>query len=264
MSRIMLRTLAATRYVTPLREGGSLPAIIEADDQQLYVLKFRGAGQGEKALVAELLAGELARLLGLRVPELVFVDVDPVLGRNEPDYEIRELIKASAGRNLALAYLAGAVTYDPVAGPVPDAQLASLIVGFDAYVANLDRSAKNPNMLGVGAELWLIDHGAALYFHHGANDWAEQAARAFPAIRQHVLLPFASALPEALTELRARLTPEARAAIVALIPDAWLAPAPPFASPTARREAYLTFLTLRLDALPRLLEEAARARAELV
>ncbi len=260
----MLRTLNATRYVTPLREGGSLPAIIEADDRQLYVLKFRGAGQGEKALVAELLAGELARALGLRVPELVFVDVDPVLGRNEPDYEIRELIKASAGRNLALAYLAGAVTFDPVAGPLPDAQLASLIVGFDAYVSNLDRSAKNPNMLGVGADLWLIDHGAALYFHHGANDWAEQAERSFPAIRQHVLLPFASELAGVAERMRAGLAVDLLAAVVALLPDTWLAPAPPFESPAARRVAYVDYLTRRLDALPRLLEEAVRVRAELV
>jgi hypothetical protein len=260
----MLRTLRATRYVTPLREGGSLPAIIEADDRQLYVLKFRGAGQGEKALVAELLAGQLARALGLRVPELVFVEVDPVLGRNEPDYEIRELIKASAGKNLALAYLAGAVTFDPVAGPIPDPELASLIVGFDAYVSNLDRSAKNPNMLGVGGELWLIDHGAALYFHHGANDWQEHAGRAFPAVRQHVLLPFASALEGVGARMRAALTADVRSAAVRLLPDAWLSPSPPFDSPAARRAAYLTYLAARLDALPKLIEEAIRVRAELV
>jgi hypothetical protein len=260
----MLRTLRATRYVTPLREGGSLPAIVEADDHQLYVLKFRGAGQGEKALVAELLAGQLGRALGLRVPELVFMDIDPVLGRNEPDSEIRELIKASTGKNLALAYLEGAVTFDPLAGPLPDAETASLIVGFDAYVSNLDRSAKNPNMLGKDGQLWLIDHGAALYFHHGANDWQEHAARAFPAIRQHVLLPFAARLDGVVERLRAGLTADARSAAVRLLPDEWLTPAPPYDSPAARRAAYLTYLAARLDALPKLIEEAVRVRAELV
>ncbi len=259
-----LRTLAATRYVTPLREGGSLPAIIEADDQRLYVLKFHGAGQGPKALVAELLAGELARALGLNVPELVFVELSAALGRNEPDYEIRELLKASKGTNLALAYLGGSVTFDPVAGPLPDAELASRIVAFDAFVANLDRTAKNPNLLGWQGGLWLIDHGAALYFHHGASDFVEHAGRSFPTIRSHVLLPFAAELAAAEATLRARLTPQVIAAAVALLPDVWLAAAAVAGPPATRREAYAAYLTRRLETLPALLEEAAHARAQLV
>src|SRR2546425_11778148 len=183
----MLRMLTITRYVTPLREGGSLPAIVEADDDGLYVLKFRGAGQGTKSLIAELVAGELGRALGLQVPEIVFMELDPALGRNEPDYEIRSLIKASAGLNLAFDYLPGSIAYDPAVFPV-DAALAARIVWFDALVTNVDRTARNTNLLVWHRSLYLIDHGAALFFHH---DWPAALARSrapFPQVRDHVPL----------------------------------------------------------------------------
>ncbi len=176
-----LRTVIATRYVTPLREGGSLPAIVEADDDGMYVLKFRGAGQGSKALIAELVAGEIARAAGLPVPEIVFVELDSELARTEPDPEIQALIRASAGLNLALDYLPGAVTFDPVAEQ-PDAELASTVVWFDAYVTNVDRTPRNTNMLIWHRRLWLIDHGATLYFHHTWNDYHKRSrAPAEPA-----------------------------------------------------------------------------------
>src|SRR5919199_6850162 len=161
-----VRTVTATRYVTPLREGGSLPAIVEADDLGTYVLKFHGAGQGPKVLIAELVAGEIARALGLPMPEIVFVELDPVLGRSEPDFEIKELIEKSAGLNLALDYLPGSIAFDPLITPPPDSDLASAIVWFDAYITNPDRTARNTNMLIWHRKLWLIDNGSAFYFHH--------------------------------------------------------------------------------------------------
>ncbi|MBJ6760179.1 aminotransferase class I and II [Myxococcaceae bacterium JPH2] len=260
----MLRTVTATRYVTPLREGGSLPAIVEADDAGLYVVKFRGAGQGAKALIAELLSGELARALGLRIPELVFLELDPALGRNEPDGEIRELLKASAGLNLALDYLPGSLTFDPVADRAPDAALASTIVAFDAYVTNVDRTPKNPNLLTWHRDLWLIDHGASLYFHHAWEGWEERSQSRFVPIRDHVLLPWARALPEVGAVLRERLTRDVVEAAVAAIPEAWLGTEPCFDSRDAHRAAYVTWFMKRLDAAPVFLEEAARAHTQLV
>src|SRR5713226_7473697 len=189
-----MKTVKVSRYITPLREGGSLPAIVEADDRELYVLKFRGAGQGSKALIAELIAGELARAVGLRVPELVRADLDPVLGLNERDPEIRDLINASAGPNLGLAYLAGAIAFDPIAPPEIEPLLASQIVWLDALVLNVDRTARNPNLLIWNSELWLIDHGAALYFHHNWRDADARVRSPFPQIKEHVLLPLASQL----------------------------------------------------------------------
>src|SRR3954451_12873554 len=182
----MLRTVHATRYVLPLREGGSLPAIMEADDLGLYVVKFRGAGQGALALVAELIAGEIGRALGLRVPEIVLVEVDATLGRKEPDYEIRELLNRSAGLNLALDYLPGSSMFDPAAGDTADTSLASLAVWFDAFVTNVDRTARNPNLLYWHKTLYFIDHGAALYFHHNWKNMEQMVESPFPAIRQHV------------------------------------------------------------------------------
>jgi hypothetical protein len=191
-----LRTVAARRYVTPLREGGSLPAIIEADDDGLYVVKFRGAGQGSKALIAELLAGEIGRLLGLPVPEIVFVDLPAELARTEPDAEIQGLISASAGLNIGLDYLPGSVSFDPLVF-TPDSQLASAIVWFDAFVCNVDRTVRNVNMLIWHRRLWLIDHGASLYFHHAWSSRDLQAANPFALIKDHVLLKCAGALAEA-------------------------------------------------------------------
>lgn len=261
-----MRTIHATRYVTPLREGGSVPAIVEAEDSGLYVLKFRGAGQGIKALVAEIVSGELARAMGLRVPELVLLELDPVLGRAEPDEEIRDLIKASGGINLGMDYLPGSITFDPTVGPAPQAAEASAIVCFDAYVTNVDRTPKNPNMLSWHKALWLIDHGASLYFHHAWDDYLERSQSRFPAVKDHVLLPWASELPDAEKALRERLTPEVIQRVVACVPDAWLGPAvePRFATVTEHREAYASFLLKRLEAAPAFIEEAQRARAQLV
>src|SRR6266545_4805889 len=189
-----LRTVAAVRYVTPLREGGSLPAIVEADDLGTYVLKFRGAGQGVKVLVAELLAGEVGRVLGLPIPDIVFAELDPRLGQSERDPEIQALITGSAGLNLAIDYLPGSFGFERSAGPLPDPELASRIVWFDAFMTNPDRSPRNPNLLVWHRRLWLIDHGATLYFHFAAQDYAARAGNRFPEIRQHILLTYATAL----------------------------------------------------------------------
>ena len=254
-----LRTISATRYVTPLREGGSLPAIVEADDDGMYVLKFRGAGQGPKALIAELVAGELARAAGLPVPEIVLVEVDADLARTEPDSEIQSLIKDSAGLNLALDYLPAAVTFDPVADQ-PDADLASAIVWFDAYITNVDRTPRNTNMLMWHKKLWLIDHGAAFYFHHGADDYAVRSGDAFPAIKDHVLLQFAGKLKEADSRMSALVTAEVIDGIVELIPESWLKDERSSPDVRRRRNAYAGYLAKRLEGPHAFLEEAIRAR----
>lgn len=260
----MLRTVTATRYVTPLREGGSLPAIVEADDCGLYVLKFRGAGQGPLALAAEVIAGEIGRALGLRVPEIVLVDVDEAFGLNERDEEIRDLLRASTGINLALDYLPGSVTFDPAAGDRVDTDIASAAVWFDAFITNIDRTARNANLLCWHKQVYFIDHGAALYFHH---DWRnlEQAARSrFPPIRQHILLRWASRLAEADASLRGRLDAARFRAILDDVPDAWLIPEPGAATPAEKREAYVNYLEARLEAAALFVEEATRARAQLI
>jgi len=217
-----LRSISATRYVTPLREGGSLPGIVEADDDGLYVLKFRGAGQGPKALVAEVVAGELARALGFAVPELVVVELDPVIGRAEPDAEIQDLLLASAGPNLGVDFLPGALPFRPPAGPAPSPELAAGIVWLDAFVTNVDRTVQNTNLLHWHDRLWLIDHGAALYFHHGAADPDEHARRPFEAVADHVLLPYAGSIVEADQRLARQVTRELLEEIAAAIPHAWL------------------------------------------
>jgi hypothetical protein len=257
---MQLRTVAATRYVTPLREGGSLPAVVEADDDGMYVLKFRGAGQGCKALVAELVAGELARAAGLPVPEIVFMQLDPELARTEPDAEIQDLIRASGGLNLALDYLPGSLTFDPLAEQ-PGSALASAIVWHDAFTTNVDRTPRNSNLLIWHRRLWLIDHGAALYFHHHWASAFERAGAPFALIKDHVLLPFARHLADTDALLGARVTPEAVAAIVALIPDAWLEDEPLFASKAEHRDAYRRWLLQRLAAPRAFAEEAVRAHA---
>jgi hypothetical protein len=243
--------------VTPLREGGSLPAIIEADDDGVYVLKFRGAGQGPKALIAELLAGEIARLAGLPVPEIVFVQLPAELARTEPDPEIQSLIQASAGLNIALDYLPGSVTFDPLVFE-PDAQLASAIVWFDAFVCNVDRTVRNVNMLIWHRRLWLIDHGAALYFHHAWNPGERYAANPFALIKDHVLLKQASALAEVDERMTSLLTVDKLSSIVQSIPDAWLAEDSGFAS---QRQAYLDYFTLRVQSSRVFVQEAVRARS---
>ena len=255
----MPRTVHVTRYVTPLREGGSMPAVVEADDDGLYVLKFRGAGQGPRALVAEWIVGELARALGFDVPEIVFAELDPVLARTEGDPEIQSLIRASDGLNLALDYLPGAANFDPLAWS-PDPALASRIVWFDAFTSNVDRSTRNPNLLLWHRRLYLIDHGAALYFQHGWDGDAGRADAAFPLIRDHVLLPWADDVAHADAELAARLSPDTVNGIVAQVPDAWLAGPDAFADAAGQRAAYVDYLLRRLARRDAFVGEIARAR----
>jgi hypothetical protein len=253
-----IRTVNVTRYVTPLREGGSMPAIAEADDSFLYVLKFRGAGQGHKALIAEIIGGEFARAIGLNMPELVFANLDAAFGRTEPDEEIQDLLKASVGLNLALHYLSGAITYDPTITKV-DAILASKIVWLDCLLTNMDRTARNTNMLLWHKELWLIDHGASLYFHHSWQNWEEQAKCPFVLIKDHVLLAQASELEKVDIELKEILTPALVKAVLALIPDEWLNE-DIFKTSEAQRAAYALFLNTRIANSNIFVNEAQHAR----
>ena len=259
-----LRQIFATRYVTPLREGGSLPAIIEGDDLGTYVLKFRGAGQGVGVLIAELVCGEIARILGLPQPETVLVQLDAALARSEPDPEIQALIKASAGLNLALDYLPGSFAFDPAIGPYPDADLASAIVWFDAFITNVDRTARNTNLLIWHKKLWLIDNGAALYFQYNWEGYMERSRSLFPQVKDHVLLPWATRIPEADANAIDVLTPDALTDIVALIPEEWLGDTPFFDSPAAHRAAYVSYFVRRLQAPRAFAQEADRAHAQLV
>lgn len=254
----MLRTVTATRYVTPLREGGSLPGLVEADDDGLYVVKFRAAGQGIKALVAELLVGELARAAGLPVPEIVLVMV-PDAGRTEPDPEINELVTGSAGINCGLDFLPGALDFNAArAGDGIDAALASEIVWFDAFATNVDRTPRNPNMLCWHGRTWLIDHGAALYQHHGAADLVARADDRFPLIAEHVLLPYATELGAADDRMVARLTDAVLAETLGHVPDGWLGD-----DPTLARGVYLDYLRARLQGPRSFLETAEAAQASL-
>lgn len=241
-----IRKVQVIRYVTPLREGGSMPAIAEADDEFLYVLKFRGAGQGHKALIAEFIGGELARAAGLKMPEIVFAELDESFGRTEPDEEIQDLLKASVGLNLGVHYLSGSITYDPVVDKV-DSVLASKIVWLDTFITNVDRTARNANMLMWNKELWLIDHGASLYFHHIWNNWETQSQQPFTQIKDHVLLPFANHLDEADGEMRKRITPDVIAEIIAAIPDVWLISDSDTETADSKREVYRSYLTKRLS-----------------
>ncbi len=252
-----------TRYITPLREGGSLPAIAEADDGFMYVLKFRGAGQGTKALIADLIGGELVRAAGLRVPEIVFANLDSAFGRTEPDEEIQDLLKASVGLNLGLHFLSGAISFDPVVNKI-DGLLASIIVWLDCLLTNVDRTAKNTNMLFWNKELWIIDHGAALYFHHSWTNWQSHAIKPFVQVKDHVLLPQASALELADKQMKEKITSATISDIVQLIPDDWLSAAEPDQSPEAMREVYRQFLNTRIAHSEIFLKEAQDARNTLI
>ncbi len=256
----MIRRVTATRYVTPLREGGSLPAVVEADDDGLYVAKFRGAGHGEKALVAELIGGEIGRALGLLVPEIVLVDFDARLAAAEPDSEIRELLQRSSGLNVGLDFLPGALGYDPAAGFAPPPDLCAAVVWFDSFVTNVDRDARNTNMLVWHRRLWLIDHGSALYIHHTWKDAEEHAARPLAAIKSHVLLPAASSILDADDRLASMLTPALFGAILESLPDDWLPAQDGLPDPAAHRAAYMDYLTRRLAVHRSLAEEAERVR----
>jgi hypothetical protein len=259
----MLRTVVATRYVTPLREGGSLPGLVEADDDGLYVVKFRGAGQGPRALVAEWLAGELGRAIGLAVPDLVAIEVDPALGDAEPDEEIHDLVGASAGLNLGMDFLPGALTFNPAAKTardVIDPAFAADVVWLDSLVTNPDRSAQNPNLLVWHGRPWLIDHGAALYVHHTWRDPDEHARRSFERVRDHVLLPYAGSIEAADGRHAGRIDLALLTGLVEALPDLWLPDDPTMGDAAAQRLGYVRYLSLRLQEPRHFVEEADRAR----
>jgi hypothetical protein len=259
-----LATATAIRYVAPLREGGSLPALVEIEDGRLVVLKLRGAGQGARALVAEILAGELARAVGLPVPELLLVELDPALALTEPDPEIRDLLLASVGTNVGLVHLPGALPFDPAARPSVPGALASLVVALDAYVMNVDRTPRNPNLLSWRGSIWLIDHGAALYWHHAWEGEPLGALGPFPRVRDHVLLPWADDLAGAGAALVRALPDEVIARVVGLVPDDWLGDAAAPEARVARRAGYAEHLRARRDAAATFIEEALRARTQRV
>ena len=256
----MLRTVAASRYVVPLREGGSLPAVVEADDGELYVMKFVGAGQGPKALIAEVIAGEIGRALGLNVPELVIMQMSPLLGRNEADEEIRDLLRASVGLNLGMRFLPGAFAYNPLLQPPPDAELASAVVWFDAFVTNVDRTDRNVNLLLWQHQLWLIDHGAALYFHPVWATYHDRAQSPFSMVAQHTLLRLASELPAADRHAHHVLDQALFRRFAAAIPDDWLMFDAAHGAPDALRDGYAAYLSERLAHSSIFVEEAERAR----
>jgi len=254
-----LRTVNVTRYIMPLREGGSLPALAEADDDFKYVLKFRGSGHGVKVLIAELIGGEIARLLGLRVPELVFANLDEAFGQTEGDEEIQDILQWSKGLNLALHFLSGAITFDPLVTKI-DEKLASQIVWLDAFITNVDRTFKNTNMLIWHKELWLIDHGACLYFHHNISNWKTQALSPFTLIKDHVLLTGATMLEQINAEFKLILTEDKIKAITQLIPDVWLHWEGAEETPDELRDMYFNFLISRLNNSDIFIKEAQHAR----
>lgn len=259
MNKLDIRTVDVTQYLQPLREGGSLPAIVEADDDFLYVLKFRGAGQGTKALVAELIGGELARAIGLKVPELVFMNLDNSFSQTEPDEEIQDLLKFSVGLNLGLHFLSGSITYDPLVS-VADPLEASKVVLLDSMITNIDRTAKNTNLLNWKNELWLIDHGASLYFHHNWDAWESHLERTFPLVKDHVLLERASELVQAKEQINAALNVEIIEKIVTTIPNEWLVDESTPLTPADMKQAYIRFLSAKLSQLDVLAKAAANVR----
>ncbi len=259
MKCIDIRTVNVVEYITPLREGGSLPAIVLADDGFEYVLKFRGAGQGTKALVAELIGGELARAIGLKVPEIVFMELNDSFHKSEGDEEIQDLLKFSVGLNLGLHYLSGAITYDPLVSEAA-AMEASLVVLLDSLIINIDRTAKNTNLLNWHKELWLIDHGASLYFHHNWATWESAPTKTFPMIREHVLLERATLLPEAAEQIKEAVTAALIRDIVSHIPDDFLFEQGLDMTPTDKRQAYISYLTTRIEMIDTLTKEAQDAR----
>jgi hypothetical protein len=255
-----LRTVRATKYVTPFREGGSLPGLVEADDDGLYVVKFRGAAQGPRALVAEIIAGELGRALGLEVPELALIEIDPALGGLDGDPWVAELLEKSPGLNLAVDFLPGALTFDPRADGRPDPDLAANVVWFDALVTNTDRSPRNPNILTWHRRQWLIDHGATLFIHHTWRDPDPHARRPLATMSEHVLLPHASSLAAAHDRLAAQVTEPQLRAVVSLVPDAWLLPHSIVGDADAQRDAYVRYLLTRVAAREALVESIEELR----
>ena len=259
MSKLDIRTVEVTRYIKPLREGGSLPAIVDGDDDFLYVLKFRGAGQGKKALIAELIGGEIARAIGLNVPELVFMHLDKSFSITEGDEEIQDLLKFSVGINLGLHFLSGSITYDPLAS-VTDSMSASKVVLLDSIITNIDRTVRNTNLLIWNRELWLIDHGASLFFHHNWSKWESHLGRTFPFVKEHVLLERADQLSEAAEEIKQLLTVDKIEDIIANIPDDWLQDEACDLSPAAMRSAYQAIICDKLNNISLLVKEATDAK----
>jgi len=259
MSKIEIRTVDVVQYIKPLREGGSLPAIVKADDGFLYVLKFRGAGQGKKALIAELIGGELARAIGLKVPELVFMNLDDSFSKTEPDEEVQDLLKFSVGLNLGLHFLSSAITYDPLVSQI-DEMTASKVVLLDSLISNIDRTAKNTNLLHWNKELWLIDHGASFYFHHNWETWKNHLTRTFPLIKDHVLLSRATKLPDAAEEIEHLLDKDKIAEIIATIPDDWLLDQSDTLTPEGMRAAYIKYIHAKLSMINLLVKESEDAR----
>lgn len=260
----IIKTVSATEYIAPLPEGGSLPAIVRADDGILYGMKFIGAGQGPKALVAELIVGEIARVLGFNMPEIVLIILDPIIGRSEPNPEIQDLLQASAGTNIGLQFLSHSVAFNLLASPPVSAEFASALVWFDAFVTNMDRTPRNVNMLIHQEDIWLIDHGAALYFHYNWHDHLKQGETPFPMIKDHVLLSLADGLDTADTAMKQRLTTATFETIVANIPDAWLSTYEAFDTADDVRRGYVEYLMHRLEVSHIFVEEAKRARTRLV
>ena len=259
MSKIDIRTVEVLQYLQPLREGGSLPAIVKADDDILYVLKFRGAGQGTKALIAELIGGMLAKEIGLNMPELVLMNLDDSFSKTEPDEEIQDLLKFSVGTNLGMHFLSGSITYDPLVSNA-DSLSASKVVLLDSMIMNIDRTAKNTNLLNWNKELWLIDHGASLYFHHNWATWERYLGSTFPSIKDHVLLERADQLTEAAAEIKQSINKDKISEIVALIPEDWLTDQSTTLSSIEMRSAYIEFLSSKLDIIDSLVKEASDAR----
>lgn len=259
MSKIEIRTVDVVKYITPLREGGSLPAIVEASDGFLYVLKFRGAGQGKKALISEFIGGELARAIGLKVPELVFMNLDDSFSKTEPDEEIQDLLKFSVGLNLGLHYLSSSITFDPLVS-VADTMTSSKIVLLDSIISNIDRTVKNTNLLNWNKELWVIDNGASFYFHHNWNTWKNHLTRTFPLIKDHVLLERASLLDEASKAIISALNKDTIQDIVSKIPEDWLINESDTLTPKEIRNAYIEYLNSRLSKIDVLVKEAKDAR----
>ncbi len=260
----MMKTIQAIRYVTPLREGGSLPAVIEGDDGLLYAMKFHGAGQGQKALMAEIIAGELARAMGLLIPEQVFIELDEKLGPSEPDAEIQDLLNASVGLNLGMRFLSQSLPFNELIDPKPSPKLASEIVWFDAFVTNVDRTPRNVNLLLHENQLWLIDHGASLYFHHDWQNYMDRSHSNFPMIKDHVMLKFAADIDEADAVFKETIDKKLLEYILNIIPDEWLVKESPFKTPAEHRQAYLDYLLSRLNASENFVKEAKNARDALV
>lgn len=259
MKKIDIRTVDVVQYLQPLREGGSLPALVKADDDFLYVLKFRGSGQGKKSLIAEFIGGELARAIGLNVPELVFMNLDDSFSKTEPDEEVQDLLKFSVGLNLGLHFLTGAITYDPLISKT-DAITASKVVILDSLISNIDRTAKNANLLYWHNELWVIDNGASFYFHHNWDTWEIHLSRTFPYIKDHVLLPHATNLNMAALEIKQVINEEVIKEIIENIPEDWLISEGDSMHPDAMRAAYILFLKTKFAMIDILVKEAEDAR----